>query len=197
METTIIVGIVSSLLSGGLVGVITNYLLKNRKQSSEDFVELLRAYKEDNIALRESEKENSDRIRKLENEVNELRSKLMLMESAHYDLPLPQWLKDLDGTMLSFNTAYEDKFILPNDKNPSDYLGSTDSEFWGEEIGREYLANDKKVMRAKKLLHLTETVKVFGGKNETWEVYKYPRYAGRVLIGIGGIAFKPVKKEPS
>lgn len=184
--------IVSFLGGGSLIGIL-NFILNRQKQSSEEYITLLEKYKEDNDQLRKHERENRKQLEELKEIVGELRNKLLLMESAHYDLPLPQWLKDNNGVMLAFNTAYEDLFIIPNNMNPADYIGHTDIEFWGEEIGNEYRSNDIKVERSRKPTHVVETVKNVYGDDELWEFFKYPRYAGRTLIGIGGIAIKKIK----
>jgi len=193
-----------TFLGGGTVLQLFNMWKEKRVEKREDKIEgrndfetLIEQYKEDNLRLREEVAAMRDEIkemaaeqRKDKQEIHNLSLKLQLMESAHYDLPIPAWLKDTNGTMLSLNAAYEELFIVPLGKKIEDYVGKTDSEFWGEEIGKEYLLNDLKILRQGKSEIVTETVVMANGEKSQWMILKYPRMAGNTKIGIAGIAFK-------
>lgn len=198
----IIIALVSSLLGGGLATAITTYVLKSRELKSNDFTKLIELLQVDNKRLsvqaerlQKDEDENRKRINELEKEVHSLRNKLMIMESLHLDLPLPQWVKSKDGIMLSFNNLYTQEFITPNGKREEQYIGHSDVDFWGEKIGNEYWENDREVIRLKRPIHVVETVQTLTG-SKLWEVYKYPIYSNRTIIGVGGIAYRPTAKKP-
>lgn len=177
--------IFSALGGGGFVAFL-NFLINRRKVVNEGIELFLQQVKDDNDRLRAAEVKMQNEIDQLKNEVHGMRLKLQLMESAHQDLPLPQWLKDLNGTMLSINTPYERVF----GKSREEYVGSNDVEVWGEKVGKQFQAHDRKVHRLRKPIHVLEKVPMPDGEVEVWEIYKYPRFAGKTLIGIGGIAFK-------
>lgn len=164
----------------------------DKTENRTDFDTIIATYKEDNERLRKSEKELSERVGRLENLYQQCLYKLQLMESAHYDLPIPAWLKDTSGTMLSVNKAYEEIFLIPLGKSATDYIGKTDSEFWGEDLGSEYSKNDQKVFRSGKSQIVTETVMLPNMETTKWMILKYIRMAGNTKVGIAGIGFKEV-----
>lgn len=187
--------LVIAVVSGGFVTGILTFLLSKRKQSVDEFKELIDYWKTENARLRALEEKNSEFIQRLQKEVNNMKQKLLLMESAHYDLPLPQWLKDTDGVMLSLNSEYEKTFLLPLGLTAHDYIDKHDQDVWGEEIAKHFAIGDKMIIAYKKPYHTVEPIKDLNGDIIYWEIFKYPRFAGNFLIGIGGIAVKQVKDE--
>lgn len=194
-----------SVVGGGGLGVFLTWLINNRKDKRAGLQTVIDNFNEDNKRLREEmrelrtalEKERDERAAKelqLRQEVSNLRSKLLIMESAHLDLPVPQWLKDKDGTMLALNAAYEQIFLDRINKTASDYIGSKDSAVWPEATAESFTRNDRIVMRTRKPYQTQESID-FGTHIEVWEILKYPRYSGSTLIGIGGIAFKKIDSK--
>jgi hypothetical protein len=188
--TAIIVAVITTIF-GTAVGYWLKYKAGSRKQYGDEFDRIVRAWQSDNERLRKREQELEKRVEEMERRVNDLSNKLQLMESAHQDLPLPQWLKDKDGTMLALNNAYEQVFLIPNNMERDDYVGRTDKEIWGKEIGAEYQYYDKRALSTRRPVHSIETVKM-GDRTTKWQVYKYPRYAGNALIGVGGLAIQEI-----
>lgn len=173
------------------VAVITacfTFILNLRNENRTDFREISDTWKIDNERLRKSISDYSLQVNKLNNQVQQLQTKIILLESGQMDLPFPMWLKGVDGTMLALNEAYEHTFLIPRGKNENDYIGRKDEEIWGEKYGKAFFENDLKVMRKKQPLFTIEDVPGLNGKVEKWKIIKYPRYAGRVVIGIGGVA---------
>jgi len=191
--TAIIVAFVTAIFGTGL-GYFLRYKLGRRKQYGDEFDRIVKAWRQDNERLRIREHELEKRVVGMEKRIHDLSNKLQLMESAHQDLPLPQWLKDGNGTMLALNGAYEEKFLIPNGLVREDYVGRTDRQVWGDEIGRQYQTHDRIVISKKEPVHSIETVKI-GEHHNKWQIYKYPRFAGNALIGVGGIAIKEIDKE--
>ena len=181
-----IVGLMGAVLGSGLISGILTYRLSNKQTDQDGFKILFEKLEEDNKRLRESEEENAKLIRELQKQVDDLSIKLQLMESAHNDLPVPQWLKDTHGRMLSINNPYTEVF----GKTREEYIGSTDWEVWDKPTARQFTKNDSEVFKSKKVLHTIEMVPMPHGGAEEWEIMKYPRYAGNIIIGIGGIAWK-------
>ena len=183
-----IVQLILAGISGGVVTALANLYLGKKKEVRGDFEAIIKTWAEDNQRLRLQEIENTNKIQTLQKDLVAIRAKLLMLESAHVDLPYPMWLKDLDGTMLSVNRAYEDMILKPLGFIASDYMGLTDSEIFGEEIGKEYRKNDMAVLNTKAVYDGPESVQVGPHIVETWRVIKYLRYAGGVPIGIAGLA---------
>lgn len=195
------VQIAIALFSGGLITGVLAWLINNRKDKRTGFKEIIELLEKDNGRLREefaqlrnefeSYKEVSYK-REAENTklIHNLQIKINLVESAHLDLPVPQWLKDTSGTMLSINPAYERVFgVLA-----SDYIGKKDADVWDKDIADAFLTNDREVMITKEAVQRREFIKNDYHEGY-WEILKFPRYEGRTLIGIGGIAFKMVNPQ--
>lgn len=181
-----IVGIISAVLGSGLLSGLLTYRLSNKKADQDGFTILFEKLEADNRRLREEEEKNAALIRDLQRKVDDLTIKLQLMESAHNDLPVPQWLKDTHGRMLSINDPYTQVF----GKTREEYIGNTDWEVWDKQTARQFTKNDSEVYRTRKVMHTIEMVPMPNGASEEWEIMKYPRYAGNIIIGIGGIAWK-------
>jgi len=139
------------------------------------------------VINREENETLKQTILTLQEEILFLRNKLLLVENNQLNLPIPIWLKDLDGKMLSLNQAFEDLFLLPNGLTTKDYLGKTDKEFWGEEKGKLYRQHDLEVLKTGELFNGIEKIKIADEEIE-YRVVKFIRYSGKVKIGVGGIA---------
>lgn len=199
MELFIEIGkfVLTGILSGGLVGAIVSW----RKSKRDDFDILIKTWKLDNDRLREEMDKLREQFKEIEKSLdlekeksNHLQNKIILLESAHHDLPFPMWLKDENGVMLSINPAYEKKFLIPMGLEAKDYLFKKDEDVWGAAIAKEYGRHDY-VAKVKGLFIGNETISLKGSDiSEEWHVVKYARYLGGVLIGIAGIAIPVIKK---
>jgi hypothetical protein len=140
------------------------------------------------------EKENA-RLRLVEDEkereINLLQTTVLMMQTNWDNFPFPVWFKDLNGRMRYFNKRYADVFITPNGKNPLLYLGSTDKEFWGDELGAEYILHDVTPKRLHKPWRGIEKTKL-GEDFVYYDVLKYIEKTGGTPIGFRGIAFDVV-----
>ena len=164
--------------------------IEENKQELDEFKEVFHVWQEDNIRLRAREEKLLSDLDNLKSEIADLRNKIILLESAHQDLPLPAWLKDMKGVMLALNAAYEETFLIPRGFEASDYIGKTDYDIWPEEAAKAYRKHDKHVMRTGKMWHGEEKIPLKNDPNEAdiWTIIKYVRYSGRTKIGIAGIA---------
>jgi hypothetical protein len=54
-----------------------------------------------------------------------------------------------DPVMIHVNDHYRSNWIYSIDKKPVDYIGKTDVEYWGREIGNQFLKYDKLVIKSK------------------------------------------------
>jgi hypothetical protein len=54
-----------------------------------------------------------------------------------------------EPVMIHVNDHYRTNWIYPLSKEPADYIGRTDIEYWGETIGKEFLKYDKIVIKSK------------------------------------------------
>lgn len=135
------------------------------------------------------ETENA-KVRLLEQDVLNLRNKIILLESAHIDIPIPMWLKDLNGVILALNDEYEKTFLRPNGKSTADCIGKTDTAVWGPQIGAAFHNKHVFVLRTGKVLNGMEKV-VIAGEEVEFLIVSFVRYAGGIKIGTGGMAIIP------
>ena len=181
---------------GNTEGRRLNDVVDRERTHSEQFTEfnaslLLRVTKlEEKVA----ELTASNASLQVENE--NLKTRLLIMESAHQDAPIPMWLKDTTGIMLALNPAYEAEFLAPLGATAKDYVGKTDLEFWqafvGDEAGavvaKDFAANDLHVQATRVMWLGVEKVADASGRIQNYAIMKYPRLEGNFLIGIAGIA---------
>lgn len=188
--------IILFITGGGLVSFF-NYFREKRKDRTDEFKELLE-YTKSLVTERDAKIEKMqaeynecrEMMLQLKEEINELKGKVIVLESAHFDIPFPMWLKGLDGKMISVNTEYENNFLKPNGKTAKDYINKTDEQVWGAEISKEYQLNDKLTLKSKNGYWSGKEKIIIGDTDVTdiWTIVKYVRYAGKTPIGIGGIA---------
>ena len=193
--TLIITGLISALAGGGLASYF-NYKLGSKKENTNEFTLLLEQYK----LLRKSDMEEMQglkaRIKELEDkdlerrlEIQGLKHQLMVYESSHLDIPLPNWLKDTSGRVLFINKDYEDMFLVPRGYTMSDYVGFDDYSVWDEKFAKKIIQSDREVIRTKKPTTYIEEIDL-NGRTLYVEVLKYPRKFKDVVIGIGGIVLR-------
>jgi hypothetical protein len=185
-----------TFISGGGLLAFLQYLSTRRKSSTDEFTIILDNYKKLYSELLESEKKCTTELMKVREDLQDLRGKVIVLESAHFDMPFPMWLKDMDFKMIALNPEYEKHFLLPMGKNSSDYLGKYDNEIWPAEIAAEYVQNDRKTLNSRNgYWYGHETIKISGSElTEDWRIVKYIRYAGKIPIGIAGIAIPVFNK---
>lgn len=189
--------IISAAVGGGFLTKLFDYLMNLRKAESDDFDTIVAQWQQDNERLRQENKDHKDRqdelykkIAEHEKKLSALNAKLLVMESSYMHIPLPSWLKDIDGTMLAVNDAYEMYFLIPNGFVKSDYIGKTDSDVWPENVAQEFISNDILTLQSeKKIWFGKETILIKDvDVSDNWRVLKYVRYAGNIAVGIAGIA---------
>ncbi|MCJ8334907.1 MAG: hypothetical protein MJH10_11750 [Epibacterium sp.] len=184
------------------------------EDSRKDFDLILDTYRETNETLKKSidtlkkelkyTKEELTRyiirLKEAEMRILEIQTERDILLATHLDLPTPQWVvevseKQKDGTikygkMIMLNDAYEDAFLIPQGLSKADYIGKTHVDVWGQETGNKYYSNDFKALAKKRFVVFKEEVPIAGQDiGDDWLFMKYPLYAGRKLIGIGGIGF--------
>ena len=131
-------------------------------------------------------------IQHLEIENNQLREQLRDLRSLHPEMPVPMWLKDHTGKMLSLNQAYEDAFLQPLGKVRNDYIGKYDNDIWGDDIAEIFRTYDL-IATSKKEFVEVEKEKFAHPLFKAWKFYKYPVYSQGTFVGIAGFAL-PDKK---
>lgn len=165
-----------------ILGGFGQYLLGRRKEQRIDFDLIVKRLDIENNECKETNQLLIKKVAMLEN-------KVLLLESAHQSLPVPMWLKSMDGTMLALNPAYERVFLKPNKLTTIDYIGKKDHEVWPEEIADAFRSHDMKVQTSGKTLETTELVPIDGVMTK-WHIIKYIRFSDGIPIGIGGMAVK-------
>lgn len=182
--------IVGLMITGGVLQAAFNYFLEKRKNKRVDFETILGRLEKENNELRQDENHYNARLRELENKVLNMHYKIQLLSNAQLDLPLPMWFKDVDGTMLSLNHAYEELLLKPLDKSGMDYIGNSDESIWGEELATRIRTFDQQVIHNDKTLDYEMRIPILG-QDFKIRIIKYPRMAGGAKLGIVGIAIPP------
>jgi len=187
-----------TVLLSGVVGAltwVTSNFVSKRQSKRDDFKAISDAYAieferqnkklidlEARVqACADNEAEQASKIRNLQ-----LTIKSISIQGLQ--LPIPMWMKDELGTMISLNDDYEKSFLLPLGKSREDYIGKTDVEFWGKEIGEIYSSNDQAVIQSKKPMVTVEPINTVKGIDKVYAI-KYPYLISeQYVVGLGGIA---------
>ena len=177
-----------------ILSAILTFVVARSKEKRTDFSTITEMLKEDNDRLRLKEKELEARvdeqaikILKLEKNVSNLQNKLILLESAHNDSPLPMWLKDENGVMMALNEPYILTFLKPLGKSRDDYIGQDDFAMWPAEVAKQFRKHDK-LAEELGFVDTFEDVPNGNGDLIRFRIIKYARYLGNHVIGIAGIA---------
>lgn len=186
--------VATGLLSAIIGGIATFYAIMK--------FSFISTIKDDNERLRQRVNELEDRINASENREKDaleresfLKNKLTLLETAHHDLPFPQWLKDMSGVMLSVNSSYEKMFLQPLGKTSKDYIGHTDFDIWPTEVAEAFAENDNRAKGKEGYWMGIEPIWIKSSDiSPYWRVVKYGRFVGNVCVGVAGIAI-PVMEE--
>lgn len=193
MDLNSFIPLITTLLTGGGLGVFLTFKLGNRKQTQSELEKVIDTYRERTLEDSAVIKELRTRIDELERitnkrdlEVSTLRNQLMIFESSHVDIPLPMWLKDVNGTMLFLNKEFEYAYLKPHGKTIHEYIGKKDEDVFTQEEADQYRAHDQEVIRKRRSIRFEETVKVNGQEIKLTTI-KYPRFLNNTIIGIGGI----------
>lgn len=101
------------------------------------------------------------------------------------DSPFPAWRKDARGRMVWLSKSYIKNYLQPNGLEEEDYLGKTDIEVWGEEIGGEYYRNDREMVARNEMIVVKENIK----GNGQHVIIKWPSYGRENQIYINGMSF--------
>ncbi len=83
--------------------------------------------------------------------------------------PAMAFMKDADGRFVYVNEPLAHKFDLPE----SAWLGKTDIELWGDEIGKPLREIDASVLANGEMVKLLETVPTPDGSASHWQSYKF------------------------
>lgn len=170
-----------AVISGGLIQAFLSFLIRKRETNRGDFAQIVNTWKEDNLRLREENELLRRTLNDHESKIRALQYQVTMLESAHQDLPVPMWLKDLEGNMLSLNKEYEKVFLEPLGKTIDDYIGRKDVDIWPKEVAEKFRNNDEAVLREQGPIHFTD-------ENIGYKIIKFPRYASGAIVGIAGIA---------
>lgn len=190
--------IAALVLGGGIGSKIIDYVVAKRKGDQSDFslfrdtwMEEYRRINDQLSSLQADYRHIEKRYQELESETDYLREQLNRVRSVHPDLPLPMWLKDLHGIMLSLNDSYEKHFLIPQGYCREDYIGKRDEDIWPKNVAEKFKKNDN---LAKKAMIQLEDETIIEDILQGWDFYKYPKFVDGILVGVAGIAL-PIQPE--
>ncbi len=184
-----IVGYVAILI--GSITAFLRMLIPARRRNFEALTDRQEKYADRHEADLERLHDRLDREEKdhdhckAENE--RLRASIMYIQSSQMDIPLPLWIKDMDGILISCNKAYEDQFLKPIGITAQDYIGRPDWEIWGKEFAKKIAAHERQLVVSRKELRGTDYIPVEEGKTVKTSWIKYPLFKNGTMIGHAGI----------
>lgn len=184
--------IAAAVLSSGISVGILNYINARKKESREGITLFLNQLQSDNSRLRERETQNEKRIETLSDRLDDLQHKLMIMEQAHHNLPIPQWMKDKNGVILSMNPFCYDVFLKPFGVTRLEAIGLRDRDIFPPETADVIEDNDRRVIESRRAIRDIEEL-LIGDKLQKWAVMRYPIIHEGVMVAIGGIAYELIE----
>ena len=195
-ENINIITVVFGAIVGFLTWVTSNFVSK-RQSKRDDFKAISDAYtlefERQNKKLLDLEariQQCADNELEQASKIRNLQLTIKGLSIQGLQLPIPMWMKDELGTMISLNDEYEKLFLVPLGKTREDYIGKNDIDFWGKEIGEIYARNDQVVVQSKKPMVTLEPINTKDGMNKVY-VIKYPYLInGNYVVGLGGIAIE-------
>jgi PAS domain-containing protein len=101
-------------------------------------------------------------------------------------LPLPAWIKAVDGTMLYINPAYQSVYGIET----QNYVGLKDVDVWGEETANKFRKNDEDVIHGREVKYAIELIPNKNNpSNRPIQVVlaKFPLFDGPDIMAVGGI----------
>lgn len=180
----------------GIIGFFTAKLSassKDKTTTKDEFVELIKMYKEEVSKLKESEDECINRYEELKKEFEVLRANVTLIKASSPTVPIPMWIKDINGVMLSLNDAYEEIFLVPLGKTRADYIGKKDIDIWGKEIAEVFKKNDDIAALSSEPISVFENINVGNGVFKKYNIIKYKNKIADMVVSIAGIALPKPK----
>ena len=192
-ENINIITVVFGAIVGFLTWVTSNFVSK-RQSKRDDFKAISDAYtlefERQNKKLLDLEariQQCADNELEQASKIRNLQLTIKGLSIQGLQLPIPMWMKDELGTMISLNDEYEKLFLVPLGKTRDDYIGKNDIDFWGKEIGEIYARNDQVVVQSKKPMVTLEPINTKDGMNKVY-VIKYPYLINEnYVVGLGGI----------
>jgi PAS domain S-box-containing protein len=137
----LIAALVSMLLSGGLIGVLANYLINRRKLTNEERSKKREDDREDFQLVLALVTRQRDEAYK---EVRELRDRFELLELELQGMrlagdidPFPHWIVDLDGRYIFVNREFEKQFLEPRGMIYRDMIGKHHEDLWPDAFCRK------------------------------------------------------------
>jgi PAS domain-containing protein len=192
-ENINIITVVFGAIVGFLTWVTSNFVSK-RQSKRDDFKAISDAYtlefERQNKKLLDLEariQQCADNEMEQASKIRNLQLTIKGLSIQGLQLPIPMWMKDELGTMISLNDEYEKLILVPLGKTRDDYIGKNDIDFWGKEIGEIYARNDQVVVQSKKPMVTLEPINTKDGMNKVY-VIKYPYLINEnYVVGLGGI----------
>jgi hypothetical protein len=192
-ENISIITVVFGAIVGFLTWVTSSFVSK-RQSKRDDFKAISDAYtlefERQNKKLLDLEariQQCADNEIEQASKIRNLQLTIKGLSIQGLQLPIPMWMKDELGTMISLNDEYEKLILVPLGKTRDDYIGKNDIDFWGKEIGEIYARNDQVVVQSKKPMVTLEPINTKDGMNKVY-VIKYPYLINEnYVVGLGGI----------
>lgn len=182
---TILLALISSTFLADLAGFIQVTKTLNQVEVSS----IIKEIKESRDFYKSAYVSCNNDIIKTKSDVAILKSNIQILGAIDTDIPLPIWLKDLEGRFLFVNYEYEKLFLHNLGITKEQAIGKTDYELLEKSVARNRRHSDQLAYASESPIVVEQEYSV-AGKPGVWRVVKYKRKLGNSVIGIGGYATK-------
>lgn len=136
-----------------------------------------------------------EELKRLSERVVLLRAQYLMLENSHINHPYPTWNCDIDGNLMSANPAFEDYFLVPNNKSLADSAGKAIQEIFDTQGATEYILKHRLVLSSKRPWEGVISI-LIGDKQKPIDVVLYPQMTGKQAIGVFGMVI-PMERVQS
>lgn len=121
----------------------------------------------------------------LEKRLNKLTAEIIVFKASEDNLPIPQWIKSIDGKFIWVSIEFEKKYLTSQGLKAVDVIGRYESDFIAPEMAQKFIAQDLKVLRQKRPI----TFKDVFFLDRSITITKYPYKVGKEILGIAGVEY--------
>lgn len=199
--TETLIKIILGVFGGGsIAAAYYQYIINKKQHDSSEAEKLYLRLNSDNERLRTREQELEDEIEELQTKVlmlergfDNLKSQFNLLKHSDSIGYFATIIEDSMGKVVMVNNEYQERILTPLGLKTSDYFGKTAVEFWGNDLGAEYMASSKEVMLKKTPIDAIQRIKR-PDKLDKWRVVKIPVHLSNtdILVGVKVIWIHPI-----
>lgn len=204
------VKLIIAAIGGGVISPLFRYLISLRKSQSEDKVTDLEGFKvlqeawikefnELSRKIQEAEKAEEScllRFEQLDTKFQNLKSSFQTLRNSTPNVPIPIFVKDMNGVYLAFNNAYEIEFLNKLGLLRDECIGKTDTHIWGKKVAERLEIYTKRAIDVGGKVKVREEIPTeIPGVFKNWDIIIYPHQIDGITVGTGGVVIPKLRVE--